>query len=737
MAGVMAVSANDNFEYGSSFVIEMAKDLRAGDIAITKGNPFFNEAGDPYFDYPTKEMVVNLTNYGCKWAWRRQQHEADIVTETCNELTAEFRKSGPGTPLGLLSVIFAEGIFSDEDGVYSVHEDVPIITHIDLLQQNDDGFATANLSSLGWGLSTPPILQPVTGYSIPQLQVLSDRGGNGIPYAPHTTGDWAFEVALSYVDSNSELSSNTTAGAFLAAKWACELWLRLGHHFWQGDRSLDILCLGGNCTDPDSFMNEWGKALLIHGVHAGTWSIVRHQMDLGFYQKPTVEMWSVVNYLCNGTKELDYALFSSCAHGLGHTLSWFVSNQYSTIAEAVAVCSEQVPVLDRRSLQECHNGIYHELERGGVWRARELGQHFMPTGVAAPCDHEEATTISSSMFACFGNLAATGKAVFPNHRIAPTSWFEVEEVKDVRAMRLTAEGALGWRDTIAFCSAAPYPGYTADHTAGCVAAFHDWIGTSLQFIVADLQEAGDTNLTTLVRYYDDPHVPTYEGLPPLTNPTAGVHPGSAEMPAVPRLKAPFDGSWSSVGALFDISTVDLALCEKASVDLGFWVYAWCTHTSSLVWADHAVDAIVEEGPVYTQKLDPYGLFHDGTEETESAMACHARWNRTNFEMGTERQLAYMEWLCVNSALTKEWSYSPTLDWIGTPSTYFSSDVSALLKDEEAYTRPRGEGDVIGLSRGSPHIARSAPHLAPFDDKYRRERVIKGTQQGVLSVPNVG
>jgi len=725
----MAVSANDNFEYGSSFVIEMAKDLRAGDVAITKGNPFFNEAGDPYVDYPTEELVNSLKNHGCKWAWRRQQHEEDIITETCNELTAEFRQSGPGSSLGLLAVLFGEGIFTSVDGVYEVHEDVPIITDIDLLQQHDDGGVTANLSSLGWGLSTPPMVQPVPGYSIAELQVLSDRGGNGIPYAPHTTGDWAFEVALSYVDSNSELSSNTTAGAFLAAKWAVELWLRLGHHFWQGDRSLDILCLGGNCTDPDAFMNEWGKALLIHGVHAGTWSIVRHQMDLGFYQKPTVEMWEVVNYLCNGTEELDYALFSSCAHGLGHTLSWFVSNQYSTIAEAVAVCSEQVPVLDRRALQECQNGIYHELERGGVWRAEELGQRFMPTGVAAPCDHEEVTTISSSMFACFGNLAATGKAVFPVHRLTPKSWFEVEEVEGVRAMRLTAEGTLGWRDTLAFCSAAPYPGYTADHTAGCVAAFHDWIGTSLSFLVADLQEAGDTELTTYVRFYDDPHVAAYEGLPPLTNPTAGVHPAVAasEMPAVPRLKSPLGGEWSSVGALFDITTVDLALCEKASVELGFWVYAWCTHTSSLVWADHYVDAIVEVGPVYTQKLEPYAYFHDGSEEAESIAACTARWNRTNFQMGTERQLAYMEWLCVNSAASKEWSYSPTLDWVGTPAHFFSSNVSAYLKGEDAYGVPREESDVVGITNTSPHLVRESG----------RERVIKGTHQGVLSVPNVG
>ena len=88
----------------------------------------------------------------------------------------------------------------------------------------------------------------------------------------------------------------------------------LAHHAKQNDRSHRI------------FTSSPLNLLLIHGAHGATYSYVSDRMERD-YTRPSVALWHDLDAVCGQTKHVDFSLYVSCAHGLGHSLTFYVSSR--------------------------------------------------------------------------------------------------------------------------------------------------------------------------------------------------------------------------------------------------------------------------------------------------------------------------------------------------------------------------------------------------------------------------
>lgn len=105
-------------------------------------------------------------------------------------------------------------------------------------------------------------------------------------------------------------------------------------------------------------------ARLIHPVHSALWTFLRAfgpsmqaQAVAGGTAFSSV-LWQMMGSLCAEMKASDMALYMTCAHGLGHSLAFLVSDGVTSIHGALDVCAEASP--DGAMVFNCADGVMHE-----------------------------------------------------------------------------------------------------------------------------------------------------------------------------------------------------------------------------------------------------------------------------------------------------------------------------------------------------------------------------------------
>jgi len=638
--------------------------LPVGDVPVSPQNPLFDADGNPFITWPSDELVAEVRSAGCEWAWRRQQHESTPLDEVCNAIITPFLKSSPGAPLGLLASLIKDGLFIPTPLSEAYDDFEALLTDVRYV---DSGVSPhtlmTNLSSLGWRDPAPHMLRPLQGLPKDDLVFLATHGPNGFPYLFHTAGQWAMVTVTEMSSWNGASLTTDEVG-----KLASELWLVLGHHFWQGDLNLKKIH-AYNMTYMDDFMEAFSRSLFIHGLHSSTWSVVEGKFDEDVAEFATAGqgIWDVIDYLCSDVATVDYSLFTICSHGAGHTLTWWYTSGKNTIAEAVGACS--LITTDLRIPQECAAGFFHEMGNSNSWRSQApltVGENFYPAGKAAPCDYDDVTALTTQ-FACYAELVRNGGIgnTFPAHRFCPTTWWEVvdDETNSSQAIwQLSSDGIQGWLDSISFCYGSPYPGYKPVNQAACLVATTDWMQTS-SWVYLLTAVAEHTDKTLKVRSMPAQY----------TRPATAHKTSTSDEVAMPRL------SNKGKETLADnANNWDVGLCESAADQATFAAWITCVHVASVIGLEHDSSGYATD--LYYSSPDPWAAFvhgsDDGSEELGAAESCLQRWDRSFFESGTERQLDFVERLCVDTALSHKATFQPTIDWFNVDAEYWATELSS-------------------------------------------------------------
>jgi hypothetical protein len=323
---------------------------------ISTGNPFFIE-GVPHFTPMPQDLLSKLRMAGCSYAWQRQRHVASPKDATCSALVRPFLISTPGALLGFCaSVLFSQPSF---------HPDTlrhPTMTS--LLTEGADGMLTANLSSVGWTRDAPRILSPDSFSEV-----------HPTPSFVHAAGAWSLELAGGGPLRSDEANQR-------AFEHCVALWLYLGHYAKQSE-GLD----GSKFGVWRNLLTRGSRVQLLHAVH-GTMSAYLQTQMKRMHSRPTVALWDEVccyartpaarcgrcraanainavssslqvDRVCSSAKSLDFALYVSCAHALGHALTLYVSSRRASVSEAVAICAHRAP--DGRLALGCADGFYSEM----------------------------------------------------------------------------------------------------------------------------------------------------------------------------------------------------------------------------------------------------------------------------------------------------------------------------------------------------------------------------------------
>jgi len=665
------------------------KNLTLGEVPVSPQNPLFDADGNPFITWASPELVAEVRSAGCEWAWRRQQHESTELDAACNAIIEPFLKSSPGAPLGLLASLIKDALFIPTPLSEAYEDFEALLTDVRYVEPEPQPLSyITNLSSLGWLRDrSPQMLRPLNGLPMDDLMWLATHGPNGFPYLFHTAGQWAMTTVA-------EMAS--WAGASLTTdevgKLASELWLVLGHHYWQGDLNLKKIH-AYNMTYMDDFMEAFSRSLFIHGLHSSTWSVIEGKFDddAAGFDTAGQGIWDVIHSLCKDIATVDFSLYTICSHGAGHTLTWWYTEGKNTIAEAVGACS--LITTDLRIPQECAAGFFHEMGNSNSWRAKSplsVGQNFYPAGRAAPCDYDDVTTLTTQ-FACYAELVRNGGIghTFPAHRFVPTTWWEVvdDETNSSQAIwQLSSEGIQGWSNSISFCYASPYPGYKPVNQAACLVATTDWMQTS-SWVYLENAVVEHANKTLKVRSLAAQDM----------QPVAANKTWASDEVAVPRL------SDKAKETLMDnTDNWDIGLCESAAEQATFAAWVACVHLASVIGLDHDTSGTATE--LYYSTPDPWAVFHDGSEELAAAVSCTQRWDRSFFESGTERQLDFIERLCVDTALSHKGTFQPSIDWFNVDAQYWATELSSWSTtrlDLEAYYEMRRAESAAKYAAGVP------------------------------------
>jgi len=299
------------------------------EVPITAGNPFFDADGLPLITLPPQSLLDQMAEAGCTYAWARQQHGTSELDEVCEGLAVPFITSDPGATLGLVSGILTSGLIEYVTGFYgeAADQDDAFFTSETLMQQGAEGGMVLILSSVGWSRPGPAMLQPLANYSLDELETIMSRGGHTMPYVFHGAGEWSMK-AQGALDMEEE-------DMILRAQYGTELWLYLGHHAQRKDP-----LAGLNLAPPeDPAIGRIVSSFLRHGVHAVLWSTIKTLMDRpgNRFAQPSEELWTLADELCGPAAALDYSHMAFCAHGVGHTLSWYVTKDRSSIGGPRAI----------------------------------------------------------------------------------------------------------------------------------------------------------------------------------------------------------------------------------------------------------------------------------------------------------------------------------------------------------------------------------------------------------------
>jgi hypothetical protein len=611
------------------------------DMPVSPDNPFF-ENGRPYYVDMPDALCTQLYNAGCTYAWRRITHRDSVLDAKCNNILNPFLHSSPGALLGFLYGVLLNNGSAFINGPVAYNKYGTVVS-ASLLTDNGEGTGTykADLSSLNYTRNAPRILDPVPRQPLSYLYDRMHVALHPAPFFEHTAGKWSFELA----GGGTSASQAANARAF---KWSAELWLYLGHHSKQADLSHPFL------------VNN--DILNIHGLHGAMYGWLKVAMTRN-YPKPTVALWDEIHTVCQHAIAVDFALYVSCAHGLGHSMAFYVSSRRATVSQAVAVCAHKAP--DSRLVLLCADGFFHELERAALFLDPALHMHFMPAGRRAPCDHNGTHNF---VFQCF--LHIRNQVMYNREGERPALralWVENTTLADGRLLfSLTTAGQGVWRDLIAFCAETRlYP--TWRQQAACVMAFVPWLEAVMKDGTNGLNDVLFDTRTLLLE----------------SSVKAGYM--SEAVPA-PRVR----GESSQTGSLIEsdvlsepaphVSKADLlyAMCERASAN--YWTYLPCaTQRQPDMYLKMNVDiglntggwiqeyvhsmrywtAGSTQGAAFTNAswynehrarhdADPLVPTNLGVEDIQVDF-CNQTWSASRFADGYERQVAFARRFCFERA----------------------------------------------------------------------------------------
>ena len=531
------------------------------DINVSTDNPFF-EDGVPYYKDMPGQLLQQIRAAGCAHAWRRQRHRTSPIDRKCTAMVRDFIFGAPGALLGFMyATLDAPGGFGylydvnpkgyattvtedlvvedssgarrvDLSSVSSYTGAAPLMLYPDINATYDEIFNATSVEVKG-AVSSSPV-----GLDFPERRVIDMP-----PFIVHQAGAWSLE----YAGGGANASNAANEKAF---KHCAELWLYIGHHSKQGDTTDQLLKSNGG--------------LLIHGMHGATWALVVVHMERD-HPTPTTALWDLVNPACGAAQSVDFSLYVSCVHGLGHTLTFYFSSGRASVAESVGVCAHAAP--DSRLVSSCADGFYHEMERAGIFLEPSLGQHYLPAGARLPCDHEGPHPFLFECFAHLKNSAIKDRGSFARDG---DPWATSTTLSDGRTLTsLSAAGQQIWRDCVAFCAdETSYPHFT--QRTACITAFAEWFDVQLIYVL--------TNPRT--QLWDAASFAMPAGAPRL-------QPSGPDDVSPPKLLGTMVSTSvnrsveeEALGPYVHREDLPALLCEAASTS--FWAWLPCSQTSNTV-----------------------------------------------------------------------------------------------------------------------------------------------------------
>ena len=226
--------------------------VAVGEIPVSADNPFFTGKGDPLYTAMPDSILQALTESGCVWAWRRQQHAASALTDSCNAIIQPFLQSSWGAVFGVYLALVPNSQFlkpaASIPWAFGTNEKILIWT--------SDTTAVVNMS--GSDRPEPPHLWDVyPGLNKRELEDLSSKGAK-LPeaYMTHALGAIAFEL----------LGGNETATdekLIRSLKHCVELFFYIGNHAKQQDTSYTFL------------QDYWPSLLVNHLAHGAMYAYVK------------------------------------------------------------------------------------------------------------------------------------------------------------------------------------------------------------------------------------------------------------------------------------------------------------------------------------------------------------------------------------------------------------------------------------------------------------------------------
>ena len=602
------------------------------EVPFSTDNPFFDHtAQKPYFEPLPDTLLQALGAADCKWAWKRQQHVTSTLDTACTEILRPWIEATPGALLGALDAITITEGFLINPHPYA------LLTKPDMLSWTGPRSAEVNLTKVGWKEAAPAIFAPQPLQSEQELHDDMVQGGKAPEaYVAHGFAAWAFKLAGGSATASDE-------DVFTAFKHAVELYTWMGHHAKQQDDSHRI------------YTDEWAGKTLIHGAHGASYAYYSIQMDRK-YPSPSTDvegMWADLKAVCGPAGEVDYSLYVSCAHGLGHALSFYVSGYRASAAEAVQVCAHAAP--DGRVAASCGDGFFHEFERANIWYDDALGQNFMPYGVKAPCDD---VALQPFIYGCMYHVFIPSTS---ERSPVGGAWVEKFQKDGLPMAKLNAEGARQWRALAGFCGKENYA--SSQQQASCAATFVSYFYTNLKAASIGHNWLAESLLL-------EPSVRRAGKADSLPHPRLAVSQSASGMPYYPA------------------DDLQLALCE--AITDSYWAWMICAKDGVSVPLEFVHSLPYSIAPS-SHKLDPYayaygdGEFLGEPEEGQATDKCIGVWADERFEAGTEKQVAFMRNTCVESVFSHGYTDWALYEWSSLTSLYttFNSTAASALASKVA------------------------------------------------------
>lgn len=394
-------------------------------------------------------------------------------------------------------------------------------------------------------------------------------------------------------------------------------------------------------------------------------------------------LWKVLAHDCQSLSGqavgLDFAIYGSCTHGLGHALTFYVSSGLATLEEASAACMLE-PQGHRQLIRLCLAGFSHEYLRAYLWRLPGGGQRFAPYGFDAPCDTQ---SVNVGFYECLvrlvGDVDYSGvNDLGRNGRmdVLDSRWMKVASAGSHAVVSLTSAGRAVWKDTASFCAATHY---SLAQRQACVNVFVQYMVHTIGMLAVKhvAQHTGCQRDACLEGLHWN--LSSWEVEPLTTTYDDGVR-----VPCLHVEPVLVNGQPLRLIPLTSEVDVMLVVCEIAAGTSGFQVWRACASLAFVparyspaigpdrrfVDADPYVDppfSFSQSTARVTARVGNLSANVAGGASLESMrLDCHRTFNASRFAPGTEEQLRFTLWLCLQAASDNgfatpyEWTSEPQL-----------------------------------------------------------------------------